>query len=179
MSTKFDGIKEGDIVRIKFKSMSDITKYKKITGKLQYLSEYDIGGNINALLTGGDYVVVSMSEPSAPTPYMTIDNHHDGGVFSVYEEMIETIETIEVANKFLSETHGVLIIQVEDKLYINGELLQNNSQGIFNLKAIKSLGGVPASDEEEIGELDQFTQFMEKWLVAKAFEGSLDDDDGA
>ena len=163
--SKFNGIKEGDVVRIKFRSMQDITKEMKMTTKLQYLSEYDIGTNINALMLGGDFVVICAKEAQAKTDaHIEIDNHHDGGSFHAHEEIIDTIEAIEVANKFVSDEHGIIMIQVADKIYINGELLENQEDEQF-------------LDESEKKQLDKFTAFMEKYVIAAAFEGSLEDED--
>ena len=154
-----NGIKEGNVVRIKFKSIPDITKGMKIQGILDNLDDYDIGSNINAIIIGGDYVTVSM-DLKHKTPYIEIDNHLDGGTMVVYEKMVDTIEVIEVANKFVSEDCGIMMIQVEDKLYINGVRLENDDY--------------EHADDLDKTQLDRFTAFMEKFLVAKVFEDSLD-----
>lgn len=163
MAEIFNGIEEGSIVRIKFKTIPEITKNMKASGKLQCLSEYEIGANVNALVLGGDFIVINTeAAKSAQEPNIEIDNHFDGGTFVVYAELIDTIEIIDVANKFASEDHGVIMVQVEDKIYINGELLDN---------------GDPQWAPEETGKLDKFVAFMEKFVLAKAFENSISDED--
>ena len=155
----FNGINEGDVVRIKFKPIHDITAQQKMAGTLMFLNNWEIGANINALLLGGDYVVVDIDNAKDPQhPHIEIDNHHDGGTFEVYPELIESIDVIEVANKFVSEEHGVIMIQVGDKIYINGNVLTD---------------GDDETPDELKGMLTKFTSFMEKFVLAKAFENSL------
>lgn len=52
--------------------------------------------------------------------------------------------------------------QYEDKIYINGILLDD---------------GDPHWDLEDKDKLSKFVQFMEKYLIAKVFEGTLDESD--
>ena len=158
----FNGIEEGSVVRIKFKPIPEVTKAMKMTSTLRFMSEYDIGSNVNALVLGGDFIVVDIESAKATVePHIEIDNHHDGGTFTVFPELVDTIEIIEVGNKFASEEHGILIIQVDDKLYINGEVLNN---------------GQPDWAEEDRDQLDKFMKFMEKFMIARAFEGELEGD---
>lgn len=158
---KLVGIKSGDVVRIKFKSIYDITKSMKMTQTLGWLSDYDIGCNVNALVSSGDFVVIGAENINDPDPFIEIDNHLDGGSFSVHNNLIDTIEVIEVTNKFASEDHGIVIIQVDNKLYINGELLSNEKEEV---------------NSTEPSDLERFTIFMEKFLVTRAFEDCLTDD---
>ena len=162
MSNIFDGIEKGSIVRIKFKTIQEIIANQKMTGASVLLHDYEIGGNILALTLGGDFVVICDEEKDAQQEaFVEIDNHHDGGTFYAYADIIETIEVIDVTNKFVSEDHGIIMIQVEDKIYINGELLHNGS---------------PNLDPEDRDKEKRFLSFMEKYVVSKAFEDSLDDE---
>ena len=162
--SKFNGIKVGDVVRVKFKPIPEITKEMKMKGKLDFFSEYEIGSNINALMLGGDFVVIDIEQAQAKTEsHIDIDNHHDGGSFSLYHELVDTVTVVEVANKFVREKHGIIIIQVNDKLYINGELLENEDNDFL--------------EDNEKEQLDRFSAFMESFLVAKVFEDSLEDAD--
>jgi len=162
MSDLFNGIEEGSVVRIKFKTIPEITKNMKLNGKLNFLSEYDVGSNVNALVLGGDFIVVDIdAAKSTQEPNIEIDNHFDGGTFTVFSELIDTIEVIDIANKFASEDHGIVMVQVEDKIYINGVLLDNGDSGW---------------DPKDVNRLDKFVAFMEKFVLAKAFEDSIEEE---
>ena len=158
----FDGVEKGSIVRIKFKPIQDIVKNQKITGKAVLLHNYEIGDNIIALTTGGDFIVVcNENKDSKQEPFIEIDNHYDGDTFYAYAEIIDTIEVIDVANKFVSEDHGIIMIQVDDKIFINGQLLTD---------------GESDWAEEDKNKEKQFLAFMEKYVISKAFEDSLDEE---
>lgn len=160
MSDIFNGIEEGSVIKVKFKSLVEITKDMKMSNTLNCMGEYEIGGNINLLILGGDFIVVDIDGlKNTQSKFIEIENHLDGGTFSIYEELVESIEIVDVANKFVSVDHGILMIQVDDKLYINGEVLDN---------------GDPNWPHTERDHLDKFMKFMETFMISRAFEGGLD-----
>lgn len=162
MSDIFNGVEAGSVVRVKFKSIPEITKKKNMTNIIRELDEWDIGTNINALVLGGDFIVVNVEgAKNSKDPVIEIDNHHDGGSFPIFPDIIESIEVVDVANKFASEEHGIIMIQVDDKIYINGILLEDNKE---------------AYNEADRDKMSRFVNFMEKFVVATAFEASLDEE---
>lgn len=153
---KFDGIKKGDIVRIKFVEMRDFVGVKGTNrhGKsYQLISEWELGSNILAFTYGGDFLV-KKDFPDNGTSKDTLEllNHLDGGEFDIHEEIVEKIEVVDVAHRFVSEEHKLCMLLSDGELLINGEKLSN-------------------TDDDK--HLDNFVKFVERYLTSKAINESL------
>jgi hypothetical protein len=169
----FAGINKGDVVRIKFRTIEELTSKVDrddnsklpMTQRHDIIDSYEIGDNIKALINGGDFVVADTynanEEDKNEMPRLYIDNHYDGDGMWIYKSHIESIEVIDVANKFVSENHGIIMIQVDDKIYINGLLLENYDY----------------RPKDEPGDLDKFLTFMEQFVVDSAMAKELGDDE--
>lgn len=150
--SKISGIKKGDIVRIKFIDLKDIVSKKSKNSSYRLIAEWELGSNILAFTYGGDFLVKEDAPDSSKDQVLDLSNHLDSGTFDVPEEIIASLEIIEASNKFTSEDHNLVITQVENKLFINGEELSN-------------------TDEDK--HLDNFVSFIERYLIGRAIENSI------
>jgi len=150
--SKISGIKKGDIVRIKFIDLKDIVKKKNKKASYSLISEWELGSNILAFTYGGDFLVKEDAPDSSKDQVLDLVNHLDSGTFDAPEEIIASLEIIEASNKFVSEDHNLVITQIEGKLFVNGEELSN-------------------TDENK--HLDNFVSFIERYLMARAIENSI------
>ena len=149
---KISGFKKGDVVRIKFIDMRDIVKMKSKNKSYNLISEWELGANILAFTYGGDFLVKSDSPSFNNDQVLEVLNHLDGGSFDVPEEIISSIELLDVANKFVSEDHNLSLTQIDDAVYVNGEKLEN------------------IGDDKH---LDNFISFIEKYLMQRAIDSSI------
>ena len=154
--SKISGLKKGDIVRIRFKEMRDIVGTKKISKRnnksYAMISEWDLGANILAFTYGGDFLVKDDSPSLGKAQVITLLNHLDGGEFEVPEEIVESLEVVDAAQRFISEEHKLAIILNDNDIYINGEKLSNDG------------------DDKH---LDKFTNLIERYLANKIINSSL------
>lgn len=157
--SKICGLKKGDIVRIKFVEMRDLVGKKTVgkkTGRsYNLISEWDLGANILAFTYGGDFLVKEDSPLPSKDQVLCLLNHLDGGEFEVPEEIIDSIQVVDAALRFISEEHKVAIIVTDTDMFINGEKLSNNDDGKF---------------------LDDFHNLIERYLTNKAINNSLKGD---
>lgn len=150
--SKISGVKKGDIVRIKFIDLKDIVKKKSKNASYSLISEWELGSNILAFTYGGDFLVKEDAPDSSKDQVLDLVNHLDSGTFDVPEDIIASLEIIEASNKFVSEDHNLVITQIDNKLFLNGEELSN-------------------TDEHK--HLDNFVSFIERYLMARAIENSI------
>lgn len=150
--SKISGVKKGDIVRIKFIDLKDIVKKRNKNASYSLISEWELGSNILAFTYGGDFLVKEDAPDSSKDQVLDLLNHLDSGTFDVPEEIIASLEIVEASNKFVSEDHNLVITQIENKLFLNGEELSN-------------------TDEHK--HLDNFVSFIERYLMARAIENSI------
>ena len=156
--SKFSGIKKGDIVRIKFLEMRDLVKVRsrspaKRTGAhYQMISEWDLGANILAFTYGGDFLVKQDAPQSGKAQELEVVNHLDGGEFEIPEEIIDSIEIVDAAHRFVSEEHKLALIMTDNDLFINGTRLENNDDDKF---------------------LDDFVTFIERYVTNRAINNSI------
>jgi hypothetical protein len=154
--SKISGLKKGDIVKIKFMEMRDIVnlnkKDKKPRRSYQVISEWELGSNILAFTYGGDFIVKEDAPASGKDQNLCVLNHLDGGDFEIAECIIESIQLVDAAQRFISDDHKVAIIVTENDIYINGEKLIN-------------------TDEDK--HLDNFVNLVERYLTNKAINNSL------
>lgn len=150
--SKISGFKKGDVVRIKFIEMRDIVKMKSKNKSYNLISEWELGANILAFTYGGDFLVKVDSPSFNNDQVLEVLNHLDGGSFDVPEEIVSSIELLDVANKFVSEDHNLSLTQIDDIVYVNGEKLENTG------------------DDKH---LDNFISFIEKYLMQRAIDSSI------
>ena len=150
--SKISGFKKGDIVRIRFIEIRDIVKLKSKKKSYNLISEWELGANILAFTYGGDFLVKEDSPSSNNDQVLEVLNHLDGGSFEVPEEIVSSIELLDVTNKFVSEDHNLSLTQMDDVIYINGEKLENTGDGKH---------------------LDNYISFIEKYLMQRAIDNSI------
>jgi len=114
---------KNEVVRIKFKSITQIIKDRKMD--LHDAEEfYDIGSNIKAYISGGDFIITESITEEYDKVNITVKNHYDNNhVFYVYDDVIESISIIQDAERFYSGDLNLLVIRIEDEMYINGQPL--------------------------------------------------------
>lgn len=118
---------KNDVVRIKFKTINTIVEEsnRSYCDTEEY---YTISSNIKAYLQGGDFLVTdSVKEDMIggnTTHYIEVQNHIDKNYnFDINDEVIESIEIIDDAQKFISHDHGIIVVIVGDEMFINGKPL--------------------------------------------------------
>jgi len=166
MVSMFDGLKIGDVVRLKFKCIDDLIKMRDSVGYTsEMVDRYSVGSNLKAMLNGGDFIIKEINDSflnsdgvSKKVKALEIDNYLDDNVFTVYEDMLATLEVIEVSFSFKSSTHGFMISQIGSALYINGRALINDKD-----------------DFQDMFKLNKFVSFMEHYLTSKGLEDCLVD----
>lgn len=112
-----------DVVRIKFKTIDTIMRESKraFHDTEEY---YHLGDNVKAILQGGDFVVKEEVQMDDESGYITVQNHLDHNYsLDIHDEMVESIELVQDAERFISNDHGLIVIRVEDEMYINGQPL--------------------------------------------------------
>lgn len=114
---------KGEVIRVKFKTINDIIK---VSNKTFHDTDeyYSLGTNVKAYLLGGDFLVKDAISTEDDTPYIVVQNHLDKSYsFDIHDEVIENIEIVSDAEKFISNDHGIMIVRVEDEMFINGKPL--------------------------------------------------------
>jgi hypothetical protein len=153
--SKIVGLKKGDIARIKFKEMREIVALRSKNKSYALINEWDIGSNILAFTYGGDFLIKEdVTSSSNKDEILELVNHLDGGAFDAPDEIIDTIEIVDSAGKFLSEDHNLILVMSDSDLFINGEKLENT---------------------KEEKSLDNFLVFIEKYLMNRVINASLKD----
>lgn len=120
---------KNEIVRIKFKTINDIID--AYSGDFNEAEDfYNFSNNIKAYIKGGDFIVkervdvTSYRNNSIKNYYISVKNHLDCKFsFDIYDEVIESIEIVNDGERFVSSDIGLLVVRVEDEMYINGSPL--------------------------------------------------------
>jgi hypothetical protein len=121
------------------------------------IGEWDLGSNVLAFTYGGDFLIKEdVTQAANKEEVLELINHLDGGTFDIPDEVVDTLEIIDAAAKFVSEEHNLILVMSENDLFINGEKLENNK-------------------EEKL--LDNFVIFVEKYLMNRVVNASLKDID--
>lgn len=144
----FSNIKVGDVVRVKFKDVKDILQKDISTGK-SMIANWRLSNNLLALHSGGDFLV---NDINTKEKTITLENHLDEDEFEIVEGMVESLELIDVSNKFVSQWHGVNLVILDDSIYINGRELR---------------------DEGDEKHLTNFLYCVERYMTSRALEQSL------
>lgn len=114
-----------DIVNIKFKNLNDIIKNSKLSYH-DTESTYCIADNVKAYLAGGHFVVkrFEIEKDYEEGFYFTVVNHLDyNHSFRVFDDAIESIEIVDDSEKWISVDHKLMVVRVDNELFINGEPL--------------------------------------------------------
>lgn len=171
----FNGIKENDIVEIKFRDMKDV--YHDLDSLKEYDDLYSLSYNMRAILHGGMFHVIRPPEqhPLNKKYYITIGNHLDNSdSWQVYEDIVDTIKTHSDVPSFTSKQHGFNIVRLNNQLIINGDPLKK-----WKKERQQQIRNNHFDDGKEDDDLDEFKEFIEKWLVDVATEeamGELDEE---
>jgi len=118
------GIKKNDIVRIKFKDLNRLVEQSNMA--FQDLDEsIGLSRNMRAYYNGGDFLVSLDFDRDNTDSFLgdaiEVKNHFDNDYsFLVYEFAIESIEIVNDARRFISSELDLIVIRVEDELFING-----------------------------------------------------------
>ena len=116
--------KKNDIVRIKFRNITDFLDDTGFT-----FSDADdrlaLGRNIRAYLQGGDFLVDKDFNDDDYEPdighCLFVKNHLDHDYdFPVHDIAIEEITIVDDAQVFTSVDHNIMVVRVGDELFING-----------------------------------------------------------
>jgi len=126
---------KNDVVRIKFKTFDTIL-HETGMGFYDCAEFYDCGDNYKAYLAGGGDFIVSKEcqtdehdESERSKPYIIVKNHYDhSDSFYIYDDVIESIEVIDDAERFFSNDLKILVVRIEDEMYINGKPLIWNEE---------------------------------------------------
>lgn len=153
--SKISGVKKGDIVRIKFVDMKTLIGTKTTTSRgttVRLIGEWELGSNILAFTYGGDFLVKEDSPDMSKKQVLELVNHLDGDTFDVPEQFIHSLQIVDAAAKFISTDHNIALVMIDNDIFINGDRLEN-------------------TDDDK--HLDNFTNFIERYLVNKAIENSI------
>ena len=121
------GIKKNDIVRIKFKDLNTLVLGSNMTfGDLD--ESLRLTSNMRAYYNGGDFLV---GEDFNKENYcsilgdaISVKNHFDHDYdFLVYDFSLESIEIVSDARRFVSSELDLIVVRVDDELFINGKPL--------------------------------------------------------
>jgi len=163
---------KGEVVRIKFKTINDImaTSKKDFEDTEDY---YAFGFNIKAYLQGGDFIVANaLNEDScengiAKSNYISIQNHLDHNYsFNVYDDVIESIEIVDDAERFVSHDHRILVVRAGDEMYINGNpLIWNDGSCLVS----------NIDDEEKVNPNRKLLKMFENFIADLAVKESFKD----
>jgi hypothetical protein len=119
------GIKKNDIVRVKFKDLNSIVKQSGLP--FQDLDELlRLSSNMRAYYNGGDFLVSEDFDrdnfDSTIGDAIEVKNHFDNDYsFLIYEFAIESIEIVNDARRFISSDFDIVVVRVDDELFINGK----------------------------------------------------------
>lgn len=137
------GIKDGDIVFIKFKPLSEVLEFyrKENWTASQFLSESSIDYHLSALLNPGYYKIedIHINGHSRNFPQtkamkrldhkkqpheISIDNHNseDSDCFTFNEHIVEEIRVEhDAADSYFSDKFQLSLMKIDGALYINNE----------------------------------------------------------
>jgi hypothetical protein len=121
------GIKKNDVVRIKFKDINSIIKNSGIP--FQDLDDdLRLSSNMRAYFNGGDFLVSEDFDTSLKDSVfgdcVVLKNHFDfDNNLQIYEYTIDTIDIVNDARRFVSSDLDLIVVRVEDELFINGQPL--------------------------------------------------------
>lgn len=116
---------EGDVIRIKFKSINKIVEENIGTKPFHEIEDYyGLQNHIKAYISGGDFLVESapcIDEDYKNDPYIEVKNHLDSKYsFAIHESTIESIEIADAAETFMSNDLKMIAVRIGNEMFING-----------------------------------------------------------
>ncbi len=168
---------EGEVVKIKFKTMNEIIANS--SEDFHDTNEsYAFSENTKAYIAGSHFLVTEAYEPRKDDKEgdedITVRNHLDCvWDFTVFEDAIESIEIIDHAENFCSNDHKVLIVRVEDELFINGQPLIWNED--LQRKQHKQNGEEGPYKNENRKLLKMFENYIADLAVKESFKPGVDE----
>ena len=119
--------KKNEVIRIKFKPLNQIVEESPLSYS-DTEEHYNFGSNIKAYLKGGDFIVeedYEHDEEEKPIDRgVCVKNHFDcSHEFWIHETAIAEAEMVQDSERFSSHDHGILVVRVDDEMYINGQPL--------------------------------------------------------
>ena len=149
------GIKEGDIVKIKWKPLAEIISFYKDEGysPSNFLQESDLEYHVTAVMNDGHYLVdrVISGDKHRNVPQqkhlrrlssdqmpdeVVINNHNswEGGELPFNEHYIEEISVEhDVAETYFSEKFNLSVMKIDGGLFINGKVLTKKDGKLIDL----------------------------------------------
>lgn len=166
----FNGIKENDVVRIKFKDLKEL--YSDLDS-LHTLMDDVLSHNMRAFLHGGQFVVISpaQTDTQKKEEYLYIENHLDGSCMNAYESMVESIEVVTDVPTFKNNEMGILITRLDNQLLINGHPLKNIDEQRQHILQHRGNKDIKPNDG-----LTQFREFIESWLMDVAADEAMNEE---
>ncbi len=169
------GVKKNDIVRIKFKNLNAIIKDSNMP--FQDLDEHlRLSSNMRAYYNGGDFLVSEDFNKDDFTEFfgdvIHLKNHLDSDYgFEVCEYTIETIEIVNDARRFVSSDLDLIVVRVEDELYINGQPIIGDE--LQKKKEHNRYKSKKDSEEEYVNENRKLLKIFEEFITDIAMKDSI------
>lgn len=148
-------IKEGDIIKVKFKPLGEIISYyqQEEWSVSSFLDESEIDTHLTAVMEGGYFkvsdIVSGDDERYFPQSYkqkhnnrnlmlqeISIENHlnGDGGEFTFNETIVDEISVEhDAADTYFSQKFKMNIMKIDGALYINNELVTKNDSKLIDI----------------------------------------------
>ena len=149
------GIKEGDIIRIKWKPLQEIVDFykKERHTPSEFLQNTRLDYQLTAIMNDGHYLVESVKtgdeERDLPQTHalrraqnnqkpdeVRIENHnnYEGGEFSFNEHFIDEISVEhDAGEKYFSDKFNISILKIDGGLFINGEMLTKRDGKLIDI----------------------------------------------
>lgn len=149
------GIKEEDIIFIKFKPLSEIIKFYQNEGYsgATFLQESQCDSHLTAILEGGYFRVqntatgndrrnfpqdkiLKRADNNKKPQEISIDNHlaEDSDYFSFNETIVESIRVEHDAQEsYFSDKFGISLMKIDGALYINNERVQKSDTKLLDI----------------------------------------------
>jgi hypothetical protein len=149
------GIKEGDIVRIKWKPLEEIINFFKAERHTpsEFLQSTSLDYHLSAIVNDGHYLVdevrAGTDEKHLPQTKaqrrlnsnqqpdeVTIVNHnnYDGGEFTFNENFIEEIAVEhDAAEHYFSDKFNLSLMKIDGGLFINGKMLTKRDGKLIDI----------------------------------------------
>jgi hypothetical protein len=167
------GVKKNDIIRVKFKNLNSLIKDSKMP-----FSDLDdlvrLSNNMRAYYNGGDFVACEDFDAKNSHDFLGdaihASNHLDHDYdFHIYDYCIESIEIVNDARRFVCTEMDLIVVRVDDELYINGKPLIGDE--FDNQKEFKRFN--KNSDKEYVNKNFALLKIFEEFIADIAMRDSL------
>jgi hypothetical protein len=170
------GAKKNDIVRVKFKNLNSIVKESGMT-----FSDLDdtlrLSGNMRAYYNGGDFLVSEDFDKSERDDFfgdmLHLKNHFDNDYgFEICDFVIDSIDIVNDARRFVSSDLDLIVVRVDDELFINGQPLIGDE-----VQKKKEYSRFKAKEEKEyVNENRRLLKIFEEFIADMAMRESIQTD---